>query len=51
MGEVFVHPVAMRRAVFCVVWSFCMWVAAVSGYQAGCAYVMTGRMNCYERTK
>ena len=38
MGVVFLQPVAMRRAVFCVVWSFCMWVSAVSGCQVGSAF-------------
>ena len=30
--------------VFSVVWIFLMWVSAMSGCQAGCAYVMTGLM-------
>ena len=34
MGVVFVQPVAILSAVFCVVCSFCMWVSAVSGCQA-----------------
>ena len=41
-----VQPVAMRSAVFCVVWSFCMCVFARSDCQAGCAYVSTGLMYC-----
>ena len=34
MGVVLVQPVAMRRAVFCVVCNRLMWVFAVSGCQA-----------------
>ena len=32
--------------VFCVVWSFCIYVSAVSGCQAVCAYVRMGVMSC-----
>ena len=46
IGVVFVQPVAILRAVFCVVCSFCMCVVAVSGCHAVCAYVRTGRMYC-----
>ena len=45
MGVVFVQPVAIRSAVFSVVCSFCIWVSAMSGCQAGCAQVKIGRMN------
>ena len=34
MGVVFVRPVAIRRAVFCVICSLSMCVFAVSGCQA-----------------
>ena len=34
MGVVFVQPVAIRRAVFCVICSLSMCVFAVSGCQA-----------------
>lgn len=46
MGVVFVQPVAMRSAVFCVICSFLMCVVAVSGCQAVWAYVRIGRMYC-----
>ena len=46
MGVVLVQPVAIRSAVFCVVWSLWMCVSAVSGCQAGCAYESMGRMYC-----
>ena len=40
------QPVAILSAVFCVTWSFCVCVSAVSGCQAVCAYVKMGLMNC-----
>ena len=46
VGVVFVQPVAIRRAVFCVICSLSVCVFAVSGCQAVCAYVRTGRMYC-----
>ena len=46
MGVVFVQPVAMRSAVFCVVCNFSMCVSAVSGRQAVCAYESMGLMYC-----
>jgi len=46
VGVVFVQPVAMRSAVFCVVCSFWMCVSAVSGCQAVCAYESMGLMYC-----
>ena len=46
IGVVFVQPVAIRSAVFCVVWSFWMCVSAVSGCQAVCAYERMGLMYC-----
>ena len=41
-GVVFVHPVAILRAVFSVIWSLLICVSAMSVCHAGCAYVMTG---------
>ena len=35
VGEVFLQPVAILSAVFCVVWSFLMWESAMSGCPAG----------------
>ena len=46
IGVVFVQPVAILNAVFCVVCSFWICVLAVSGCHAVCAYVSMGRMNC-----
>ena len=46
IGVVRVQPVAMRKALFCVVCSFLMWVWAMSGCHAVCAYVSTGLMYC-----
>lgn len=46
MGVVFVQPVAMRKAVFCVVCNFCICVLDVSGCHAVCAYVRMGLMYC-----
>jgi len=46
MGVVFVQPVAMRSAVFCVVCSFWMCVSAVSGCQAVCAYESMSLLYC-----
>ena len=42
----FVQPVVILRAVFCVVCSFLICVSAMSGCQAGCAYVRMGLMYC-----
>ena len=42
----FLQPVAMRSAVFCVVYNFSMCVPAVSGCQAMCAYESKGLMYC-----
>ena len=38
----FVQPVAILSAMFCVLCSFCMCDSDVSGCQAGCAYVRMG---------
>ena len=46
IGVVLVQPVAIRSAVFCVICSLSVCVFLVSGCQAVCAYVRTGRMNC-----
>ena len=46
IGDVWVQPVAIRSAVFCVIRSFWMCVSAVSGCQAGCAYERMGLMYC-----
>ena len=40
------QPVEILRALFCVTWSLCRLVLHVSGSQAECAYVVSGRMNC-----
>ena len=46
IGVELVQPVAMRKALFCVVCSFFMCVWAMSGCHAVCAYVSTGLMYC-----
>ena len=42
----FLQPVAIRRAVFCVVCRLCVCVFAVSGCHAVCACVSIGLMYC-----
>ena len=46
IGVVWVQPVAIRSAVFCVTCSLFMCVVAVSGCHDGWAYVSKGLMNC-----
>ena len=44
MADVCVQPVAIRSPLFCVICSFCMCVAAVAGFHAGCTYFSMGLM-------
>ena len=46
VGVVFVQPVAIRSAAFCVTCSLCKCVSAMSGDQAVWVYVSMGLMNC-----
>ena len=46
MRVVFVQPVAIRSALFSVIYSFCMYAAFVSGCHVGWAYVSMGLMYC-----
>ncbi len=44
MRVALVHPVAMRRALFCIVWRVLMCVLAMLGDHVGDVYVVRGRM-------
>jgi len=42
IGVVFVRPMVIQSAIFCVFCSFWMCLSAVSGCQDGCAYESIG---------
>lgn len=46
MRVVFVQPVAVRSAAFCVFCRLSRLVSLMRGCQAVCAYVSVGLMNC-----
>ena len=46
MGGDLVKPVAMRNAVFCIVYKLSMCVSVVSGCQVMCACESMGLMYC-----